>query len=88
MVAAVQSQDLDDDWTEGVTAAAQATRDDILLSTGRISSGPFDASRVATMRQLRMLVSGWTLGVGSKVFVQRDMQAHGRGVLLSRRRAA
>lgn len=54
---AVATQDLDDDWTEGVTAAARAAREELMLTGIRPGgTAAVDAARATAMRQLRLLV--------------------------------
>jgi hypothetical protein len=50
----------DEEWVEGVHAATQAAQEDLLISNTRLigsGQGAYDASRMSTVRQLRMLVS-------------------------------
>jgi len=77
-------QDLDDDWTEGVTAAARAARNELML-TGILQGGDtvVDAARATAMRQLRLLVRIALPCRGScastKLYV-RESLAHGLGM--------
>ena len=50
----------DEEWVEGVHAATQAAQEDLLISNTRLigsGQGAYEASRMSTVRQLRMLVS-------------------------------